>query len=100
MSDESPLCGAEEWMDFNVGGASSCAQSSVLVLDKQLPNQGLAKTVRLLAWLKVAQSMYEIALIAYFEICGAPAWSGKGMSSRRMLANVALRFLPLKGVVP
>jgi hypothetical protein len=35
-----------------------------------------------------------------FDICGAPAWSGKGMSSRRMLANVALRFLPLNGVVP
>ena len=35
-----------------------------------------------------------------FDICGAPLWSGKGMSSRRMLANVAFRFLPLNGVVP
>ena len=36
----------------------------------------------------------------YFDTCGAPEPSGKGTSSRRMLANVALRFLPLKGVVP
>lgn len=37
---------------------------------------------------------------AYLEIWGFPDPSGKGTSSRRMLAKVALRFLPLKGVVP
>jgi hypothetical protein len=31
---------------------------------------------------------------------GLPDPSGNGTSSRRMFANVALRFLPLKGVVP
>lgn len=37
---------------------------------------------------------------AYCDICGAPECSGKGTSSRRMLAKVWLRLLPLKGVVP
>jgi len=36
----------------------------------------------------------------YFDTCGAPEPSGNGTSSRRMLAKVALRFLPLNGVVP
>jgi hypothetical protein len=36
----------------------------------------------------------------YFETDGAPDPSGNGTSSLRILANVALRFLPLKGVVP
>lgn len=36
----------------------------------------------------------------YFETCVALVWSGNGTSSFRMFANVALRFLPLKGVVP
>jgi hypothetical protein len=36
----------------------------------------------------------------YFDTAGAPDPSGNGTSSLRMLANVALRFLPLKGVVP
>jgi hypothetical protein len=36
----------------------------------------------------------------YFETAGAPEPSGNGTSSLRMLAKVALRFLPLKGVVP
>lgn len=37
---------------------------------------------------------------AYLEIWGFPDPSGKGTSSRKMLAKVALRFLPLNGVVP
>ena len=37
---------------------------------------------------------------AYLETCVEPEPSGKGTSSLRMLAKVALRFLPLKGVVP
>src|SRR3954451_6626416 len=36
----------------------------------------------------------------YFDTWGAPEPSGKGTSSRRILAKVALRFFPLKGVVP
>jgi hypothetical protein len=34
------------------------------------------------------------------EIWAWLGWSGKGGSLRRMLEKVALRFLPLKGVVP
>ncbi len=37
---------------------------------------------------------------ADLDTCGALVGSGKGTSSRRMLAKVALRFLPLNGVVP
>jgi hypothetical protein len=36
----------------------------------------------------------------YVEIWGDPGPSGNGTSSLRMLENVALRFLPLNGVVP
>ena len=37
---------------------------------------------------------------SYLDIWGDPECSGNGTSSRRMLANVALRFFPLNGVVP
>ena len=37
---------------------------------------------------------------AYLVTCGAPEPSGNGTSSLKTLAKVALRFLPLKGVVP
>ena len=47
-----------------------------------------------------AQNAHQVRFTTYFDTCGAPEPSGKGTSSRRMLANVALRFLPLKGVVP
>lgn len=36
----------------------------------------------------------------HLDTGGAPEPSGKGTSSLRMLAKVAFRFLPLKGVVP
>lgn len=36
----------------------------------------------------------------YLEMLGAPDPSGKGTSSLKIFAKVALRFLPLKGVVP
>src|SRR2546421_1056863 len=36
----------------------------------------------------------------YVETCGEFGCSGKGTSSLKMFANVALRFFPLKGVVP
>jgi hypothetical protein len=36
----------------------------------------------------------------YFDTAGAPEPSGNGTSSLKILAKVALRFLPLKGVVP
>lgn len=37
---------------------------------------------------------------AYLDTGGAPEPSGNGTSSLKMLAKVALRFLPLNGVVP
>jgi len=38
--------------------------------------------------------------MTYFDICGDPECSGNGTSSLKIFAKVALRFLPLKGVVP
>jgi len=38
--------------------------------------------------------------MAHFDIWGDPECSGNGTSSLKMFANVALRFLPLNGVVP
>lgn len=43
---------------------------------------------------------FDHVLATYFDTAGAPDPSGNGTSSLRILANVALRFLPLKGVVP
>lgn len=95
MADERPLCGAEEWVNFDIGGSSASPQSAILILDQELSNKRLAKTG--------CQSVYEDVgnmRVAYFEICGDPVWSGKGISSLRMFAKVAFRFLPLNGVVP
>lgn len=39
-------------------------------------------------------------LDTYLVTCCEPDPSGKGTSSLRIFANVAFRFLPLKGVVP
>lgn len=83
-------------MDLDIGRSSAGAQSAILVLDEQLANQGFAKTEARLALTTILSNINS----THFDICGAPAWSGKGMSSLRMFANVALRFLPLNGVVP
>jgi hypothetical protein len=48
----------------------------------------------------VSQVKYQYERETYLETAGAPDPSGNGTSSLRMLAKVALRFLPLKGVVP
>lgn len=96
MSNESPLSGAEEGMSLNIRSSSSSAKSAIFILDKKLSNQGFAQTVVMLA------SGTEITPVSqtYLDICGVPECSGNGTSSLNILANVALRFLPLKGVVP
>lgn len=63
----------------------------------------LIRSLRMIALQRLGllgQDSQHIQVQTYFDTCGAPEPSGKGTSSRRMLANVALRFLPLKGVVP
>lgn len=49
MSDQSPLCSAEEGVSLDVRGTSSCSKSAVLVLDEQLSNQRFAQTSSMLA---------------------------------------------------
>jgi hypothetical protein len=48
----------------------------------------------------LAESDEVEAYGTHFETCGELGWSGKGTSSLNIFANVAFRFLPLKGVVP
>lgn len=95
MSNESPLGGTEEGVGLDIRSSSSRAKSAVLVLDKKFPNQGFAQTVNVLA-----SQIQNPDFSTYLEICGVPECSGNGTSSLKILANVALRFFPLKGVVP
>jgi hypothetical protein len=90
------LGGTEEGVGFNIRSSSSSAKSAVFILDEKFPNQGLAQTVNVLA----SQIQVTGFFSTYLEICGVPECSGNGTSSLRILANVALRFFPLKGVVP
>lgn len=98
VSNQSPLGSSEEGMHLDIRSSSASAQATVLIFDEQLANQGLAETRRLLTKSKNAHTQSQEW--THFDICGAPAWSGKGMSSLKMFAKVAFRFLPLNGVVP
>jgi hypothetical protein len=49
VSDQGPLCSAEEGVSLDVRGTSSCSKSAVLVLDEQLSNQRFAQTSSMLA---------------------------------------------------
>lgn len=95
MADESPLGRSEERVHLDIRSSGTSAQPAVLVLDEQLANQRFAETR-----LMLALPLPCLFRNTHFDIWGAPAWSGNGMSSLRMFANVAFRFLPLKGVVP
>jgi hypothetical protein len=85
-------------MVFYVGGAAAGAEAFSLVLDEEFADNMFAEAV----W---DTSVYHAwcgrgRMETYFDTCCAPCPSGKGTSSRRIFANVAFRFLPLKGVVP
>ena len=66
------------------------------VLHKEFSYDRFAKT----GYRLLAESDEVEAFGTHFETCGELGWSGKGTSSLNMFANVAFRFLPLKGVVP
>jgi hypothetical protein len=44
VTDKGPLGSAEERVSLNIRSSSSRSQTSVLVLDKKFPDQGLAET--------------------------------------------------------
>jgi len=96
MPNECPLGGAEEGMSLDIRCSCSSAKSAVFILDKKLSDERFAQTIVMLARGTKTTSMSQ----TYLEICGVPECSGNGTSSLKILANVALRFLPLKGVVP
>jgi hypothetical protein len=95
VSDESPLCGAEERVAFHIGGACSCSKSAVFVFNQKFPDERFAQTVSC-----KQDDIEKDAGCTDLDIWGDPECSGNGTSSLRMFANVALRFFPLKGVVP
>lgn len=64
MSNQGPLRGSEEWVDFDIGRASTGTKSSVLIFDQQLANQGLAKTIGIVSFVTGIRTRNE----TYFEI--------------------------------
>lgn len=49
MTDECPLCCAEEGMGLDIRCTGSGSKTAVFIFDEQLADQGLAKTVLMLA---------------------------------------------------
>jgi hypothetical protein len=94
VTQKRPLCLLEKRISFYVGSSSARTESTGFIFDEQFADNALAITA-------LCQFDFIVQNIeAYFVTIGAPDPSGNGTSSLKMLANVALRFLPLKGVVP
>lgn len=105
MPKERPLGAAEKGMGLYIGSAGAGTDAAELVFDKEFSDEGFTETKKRQCFQR-GSDMGKTAmnrtgkLETYFEICGAPACSGNGTSSLKILANVAFRFLPLNGVVP
>lgn len=94
VAKKCPLRCTEERMCFHIGGSCSGTEAAKLILSQKFANKGFAEALTMLARTRCDGGN------AYFDTDGYPEPSGNGTSSRRILAKVALRFLPLKGVVP
>lgn len=102
VPNKGPLSGAEKGMSLYIGCACASAETTILIFDQKLPNKRLAETggKTIVSFNRSVKGSAKRQAGTYLEICGALVWSGNGISSRKILANVAFRFLPLKGVVP
>jgi hypothetical protein len=92
---------------LDVGRAGARAEAAVLVLGEELADEALAEAgtrkekKESAGALECGRQIRATHADGTCEVPGLlPGVSGKGMSSRKMFANVPLRFLPLKGVVP
>jgi hypothetical protein len=45
VSDESPLCGAEERVTLYIGGACSCSKSAIFVFNQKFSDERFTQTV-------------------------------------------------------
>lgn len=45
MANQRPLRGSEKRVDLDVGGSCASTQTAILILDKQLADQGFTETV-------------------------------------------------------
>lgn len=88
-------------MCLDVRCASSRTHPSKLIFDKEFSNERFTQTLKIKI---ISHAEFDLPEAensgTHFDICGMPECSGNRGSSRKMLANVAFRFLPLKGVVP
>ena len=87
-------------MRLDVRCASSRTHSSEFIFDEKFSNERFTQTFEVIISHVVSNLSVMEDFETYFDTCGIPECSGNRGSSRKMLANVAFRFLPLKGVVP
>lgn len=101
VAEQGPGGTTEEGMCFYVRGAGAGAEAAEFVFDEEFADKRFAETVGksgslVIVFFGVKGGKGQTHLL----VLGAPEPSGKGTSSLRIFANVAFRFLPLKGVVP
>lgn len=88
MTEKSPLGRAEERVGFHIGRAGTGADAAEFILDQEFADKRFAEAKALVSVFDFAHPNKPKKNGAYCDICGAPECSGKGTSSRRMLANV------------
>ena len=88
MTEESPLGRAEERVGFHIGRTGTGADAAKFILNQEFADKRLAEAKALVSVFDFTHANETTKKRAYCDICGAPECSGKGTSSRRMLANV------------
>ena len=88
MTEESPLGRAEERVGFHIGRTGTGADAAEFILDQEFADKRLAEAKAIVSVFDFIHANKMRKEGAYCDICGAPECSGKGTSSRRMLANV------------
>lgn len=100
MTKKCPLGISKERVRFDIRGTSSGADPLELIFDQKLAYECFAETENDVSYGSPRNTLWWFGKNTYFDTCGAPECSGNGTSSLKMFAKVALRFLPLNGVVP
>ena len=88
MAEESPLGRTKEWVGFHIGRTGTGADAAEFILDQEFADKRLAEAKAIVSVFDFTHPDKTRKSGAYCDICGAPECSGKGTSSRRMLANV------------
>ena len=88
MTEESPLGRAEERVGFHIGRTGTGADAAEFILNEEFADKRFAEAKAFVSVFDFRHAKKTRKKGAYCDICGAPECSGKGTSSRRMLANV------------